>query len=114
VANPTDPAATTIAIALETTTLDRGIGFASSRPMVRRASSPARARAAITTVTAITAIGAVIENVSTWKKPSAVLMSPCPTNASSVSGRRPAKLRNVTSIRRYIGPSSTPITRNIT
>ena len=66
VANPTVMAQTTIAHAFSITTLERLIGLARRRPMVRRSSSPAKARAPTAIVTTIRAIGAIRPKVSIW------------------------------------------------
>ena len=65
VAAPTITAYTVIARACSSTSRDRRMGLASSSPIVRCDSSPARPPAPATIVTIMTAIGAMSEKVST-------------------------------------------------
>lgn len=54
----------------------------------------------MTIVTSITAIGALSENVSIWKNPSGVLMSPPPAMAINASGKSSAIEVRLSSIAR--------------
>ncbi len=66
------------------------------------------------TVTTMTAIGAIMLNVSTWYQPSGVPISPLPTRASNASGNASEMFCSVSSMKLNIGPMATPIMRKLT